>query len=156
MYNDNGEGTLHSNANGVGFNVGIQLRPSDNLQFGLTYRSQVVMNMTGGQASFTTPLSLANDYPTTSFDSYLPLPQVASFGMGIRASEHLILQLDLNYTGWSSHDSMRINFGTQTERLKNMHTPRHHRHPLNYFYMHTLLGSNGTVGPGLAAALRKR
>jgi len=127
---DNGEGTLHSNANGVGFNLGIQLRPSDNLQFGLTYRSQVVMNMTGGQASFTTPLSLANDYPTTSFDSYLPLPQVASFGMGIRASDHLILQFDLNYTGWSSHDSMRINFGTQTERLKNMHTPRHYRNTL--------------------------
>ncbi len=128
---DNGEARLHSNANGVGFNLGIQLRPSDNLQFGLTYRSQVVMNIVGGNASFTTPASLESAYPNTTFDSYLPLPQVASFGMGVRANEHLTLLLDLNYTGWSTHDSMRINFEQHTDRLQNMHTPRHYRNTLS-------------------------
>lgn len=145
---DNGEANLHANANGVGFNLGIQMRPSDNLQFGLTYRSQVVMNIVGGRASFTTPLSLQGDYPNTSFDSYLPLPQVASFGMGVRASERLTLLLDLNYTGWKSHDSMRINFEQHTDRLQNMHTPRHYKNTLT-----ARIGGNYKISKVVSAML---
>lgn len=121
---DNGETRLHGSANGVGFNLGIQLKPSDNFQVGFTYRSQVNMGVSGGAATFTVPNSLRSSFPTTTFDSNLPLPQVASFGIGIRPLERLTLQFDLNYTGWNSYDTLRINFTDHTPALQNIRAPR--------------------------------
>jgi len=124
---DNGEAHLHGSANGVGYNLGIQIKASDKLQFGLTYRSQVNMSISGGTANFTVPKSLRDSFPNTTFDSQLPLPQVATFGVAYRAGERLTLQFDLNFTGWNSYDSLRINFTDHTSSLKDMHEPRHYK-----------------------------
>ena len=126
---DEGQATLHANANGIGFNLGAQFRVRENLQFGLTYRSQVNMNVSGGSANFKVPTSLRDSFPNTRFDTRLPLPQVASFGVAYRTGP-LTLQLDLNYTGWNSYDSLRFDFAQQTSVLKSMHAPRHYRNTL--------------------------
>ncbi len=123
---------MHGNATGVGFNLGLQMKASEHLQFGLTYRSQVNMDLSGGSANFNVPSSLKTNFPNTRFETSLPLPQVASFGVGIKPlrNERLTLQLDLNYTGWNSYDSLRINFYTHTSMLKDNHAPRHYRNTL--------------------------
>ena len=126
---DNGQAQLHGSANGVGFNLGAQMKFSDNLQVGLTYRSQVNMSITGGSANFTVPTALRDSFPNTRFDSQLPLPQVASIGVGYRVNDWT-LQLDLNYTGWNSFDSLRFNFAQHTSVLQNEHLPRHYRNTL--------------------------
>jgi len=118
---------LHANANGVGFNVGLHFKPSDNLQIGLTYRSQINMDVSGGSATFQVPGSLRTSFPNTTFDSQLPLPQVASVGIAFKPAERLTLCFDLSYTGWNSFDSLRINFTNQTSALQNMHAPRHYK-----------------------------
>ncbi len=122
-----GQAHLHGSANGVGFNLGAHLRVSDHIQVGLTYRSQVNMNISGGLATFTVPNSLASSFPNTTFETRLPLPQVATIGIGIRPTDNLTLQFDLNYTGWNSYDSLKINFATQTSALQNIHAPRHYK-----------------------------
>ena len=127
---DDGSAQLSGTANGVGFNIGVQIKASENLQFGATYRSQINMNIGGGSATFKVPASLATSFPNQHFDSQLPLPQVASIGVGYRPVENLTLQFDLCYTGWNSYDSLRINFDQQTSSLKNMHAPRHYRNTL--------------------------
>lgn len=134
-----GEAHLHGTGNGVGFNLGIQMKASEKLQFGITYRSQVNMDLNGGTATFTVPASLATAFPNTRFSSSLPLPQVASIGIGYKPlnNEKLTLVLDLNYTGWNSFDSLRFNFDTHTSSLTDMHLPRHYRNTLT-----TRLGGN--------------
>jgi len=122
-----GQAHLHGTANGVGFNLGAHLKVSDHIQVGLTYRSQVNMNISGGLATFTVPNSLASSFPNTTFETRLPLPQVATIGIGIRPTDNLTLQFDLNYTGWNSYDSLKINFATQTSALQNIHAPRHYK-----------------------------
>jgi long-chain fatty acid transport protein len=124
-----GQAHLHGTANGVGFNAGVHYKLNDHLQIGLTYRSQVNMSLSGGSANFTAPASLATSFPNTQFDSQLPIPQVASIGVGYQTGD-LMLQLDLNYTGWNSYDSLRINFSQQTAALQNEHEPRHYRNTL--------------------------
>ncbi len=123
---DDGQAKLSGNANGVGFNVGAQFKLSDELQFGLTYRSQVNMSVSGGSANFTVPTSLRDSFPNTKFDSQLPVPQVVSFGVGYRM-DAWTFQLDLNYTGWNSFDSLRFNFAKHTSVLQDEHAPRHYR-----------------------------
>ena len=125
-----GESHLHGAANGVGFNLGVQMKPSDKFQIGLTYRSQVNMDVSGGSATFTVPQSLVSQFPNTQFDARLPLPQVASFGVGYRPGQRLTLQFDLSYTGWNSYDSLRINFAEHTSSLQDNHQPRHYRNTL--------------------------
>ena len=124
-----GQAHLHGTANGVGFNTGLQMKLSDNFQIGLTYRSQVNMSLSGGTATFYVPGSLRASFPNTHFDTQLPIPQVATIGAGYRTGA-LTLQFDLNYTGWNSYDSLRINFSQQTSALHNEHGPRHYRNTL--------------------------
>ncbi len=122
---DDGQAKLHGAADGVGFNIGAQFKLSEQLQFGLTYRSQVNMSISGGSANFKVPASLRDSFPNTRFDSQLPLPQVVSIGVGYRTGPWT-LQLDLNYTGWNSFDSLRFNFEKHTSSLHNVHAPRHY------------------------------
>ena len=125
MNGTSGSAQLHGNANGVGFNVGAQMKFSDNLQVGVSYRSQVNMSVSGGSASFSVPTSLRDSFPNTRFDSQLPLPQVASIGIGYRTG-NWTLQMDFNYTGWNSFDSLRFNFSQHTSLLQDNHQPRHY------------------------------
>lgn len=126
---ENSNVNLHGNANGVGFNLGTHFRLSENVQLGITYRSQVNMNLDAGKATFTVPASLRDSFPNTHFDSRLPLPQVLSVGVGWRLND-LTLQLDLNYTGWNSYDSLRFNFDAHTSSLQDMHAPRRYKNTL--------------------------
>lgn len=129
---EDGSLTLHGNANGVGFNAGLHMKFSNRFQVGLTYRSQVNMNLNGGSANFDVANTLKGSFPNTRFETLLPLPQVASIGFAIKPlnNEKLTLQLDLNYTGWNSYDSLRINFATHTSSLQDNHAPRHYRNTL--------------------------
>ncbi len=127
--NDDGQAHLRGNGTGVGFNLGVNFRARHNLQFGLTYRSQVNMDVDGGSATFNVPASLTDSFPNTTFRSRLPLPQVASVGMGWRLGD-VTLQLDLNYTGWNSYDSLRFDFKQTTSTLDNIRAPRKYRNTL--------------------------
>jgi long-chain fatty acid transport protein len=126
---DDGAMHLNGNSSGIGYNVGLHLKASDNVQFGLTYRSQVNMNIGSGQATFRTPNSLRDSFPNTNFDTQLPMPQVLSFGVGVRL-EQLTLQFDLNYTGWNSIDSVHYDFAQNTTMLRNIHEPRKYNNTL--------------------------
>ncbi len=132
MNGNDGTAHLKGTGNGVGFNLGVQMKVNEHLQFGVTYRSQVNMDLNGGRATFDVPASLSTTFPNTQFVSSLPLPQVFSVGIGFKplANEMLTMQFDLNYTGWNSYDSLRFDFATQTSSLKNMHVPRHYRNTL--------------------------
>jgi long-chain fatty acid transport protein len=127
-----GEADLSGNAHGAGFNVGVQIKATNNLQFGITYRSQVNMKLNSGTANFTVPASLEGYFPNTSFSSSLPLPQVASIGVGYRPISKLTLQFDMNYVGWSSYDSLDFNFSEHTADLQNIHAPRHYQNTLAF------------------------
>ncbi|MES2701121.1 MAG: outer membrane protein transport protein [Bacteroidota bacterium] len=126
---DDGTVMLDGSASGVGFNAGIQFRANEDLQFGLSYRSQVNMDIGRGNANFTVPASLKDSFPDTQFDTQLPCPGVLSLGTGWRFND-LTLQFDLNYTMWNAFDSLRFNFVQHTGSLQDMHAPRHYRNTL--------------------------
>lgn len=143
--NDDGQAHLHGAASGVGFNVGVQMKASDDLQFGATYRSQVNMDVDGGTADFTVPVSLKDSFADTRFDARLPLPGVWSIGVGYRPTEKLTLQADFSYTGWNSYDSLRFNFERTTSSLQNIRAPRHYRNTFT-----PRLGVNYKIGSVVA------
>jgi len=124
---NDGQAVLHGTGNGVGFNAGVHFKMSDGLQIGLTYRSQVSFDVNGGSAQFNVPFALRNYFPNTNFGTTIPLPQVATLGFAVRPGERLTFQFDLNYTGWNSLDTLRVNFGQQTTYLRNIAAPRKYK-----------------------------
>ncbi len=122
-----GAAELKGNANGVGYNIGLHLNATDWLQFGITYRSGVNMKVNRGYATFTVPSSLSSQFPYTAFKSNVNLPRVVTIGWGFKPTRNLTIQADGNFVGWSSYDSLRFDYETNTASLQDVHTPRRYK-----------------------------
>jgi long-chain fatty acid transport protein len=125
-----GKGTLDGQANGVGYNLGVNVKPVKNLQVGLTYRSKVKMTVNDGQATFNVPTSLATAFPNTDFSTKLNLPSVLTLGLGYQFTKKLVVLVDLEYTGWKVYDSLIFDYKTNTPQLQDTHTPRLYQNTL--------------------------
>jgi long-chain fatty acid transport protein len=127
-----GKGELDGKANGWGFNLGLHYHASENIQLGFNYRSQVNMKVRRGYASFTVPSSVSSSFPYTPFSTELPLPQVATIGVGWKAGEYLTLQADINYVGWSAYDSLIFDYEQNTSSLMDTRAPRNYKNTVSF------------------------
>ena len=138
-----GEGNLEGNAMGTGMNAGIYLA-SGKLSAGLSYRSSVTAKVDEGDAAFSVPGYLEQYFPATKFSASINLPSVFSLGLGYKLSSKVSLAADINLAGWSSYDSLRIDFETNTEKLEDISSARNYedvfiyRLGAEYFMNHTI------------------
>ncbi len=121
-----GEGALDGSASGYGYNVGVYIRANDVWSFGVSYRSAVNVKVEKGTADFTVPNSLAEYFPSTTFTTAIKLPHVMNVGMGISTGRWKIAA-DANFVGWSSYDSLRIDFADNTDKLKDIASAREYQ-----------------------------
>ena len=119
-----GEGTLEGKASGYGFNAGIYFKASDKFSVGIDYRSEVKVAVNGGSAEFQVAESVAHFFPSTTFNTQIRLPQVATLGLGFTPNNKLKLAFDVNFVGWKSYDSLIIDFEENTDKLKDIHSAR--------------------------------
>ncbi len=125
-----GNAELDGNANGIGFNVGLFYQPADVVSVGLSYRSRVNMQVKDGDATFTVPPSLQTNSPTPSFptgntfDAELPLPQVASLGIGIYPADNVTLSAQVDYVGWNAYDTLAFDYATNSPILPDTRSAR--------------------------------
>lgn len=140
-----GSAELKGNANGIGLNLGIHIKPSESLQIGISYRSQVNMTVKSGTASFVVPNSLASNFPNTNFRAELPLPQVLSVGIGIRPIPQLTLTAEANWVGWNAYDTLRFTYEKTTPALQNTKAPRNYKNTVAVRF-----GANYKVTDGFA------
>ncbi|MEW6468540.1 MAG: outer membrane protein transport protein [Bacteroidota bacterium] len=139
-----GEGLLEGKAMGFGFNAGLYFQANERLSMGLDYRSAVSVNVKDGPANFSVPQSLKDYFPSTVFSSRIKLPQVITLGFGYCPNGKLKLALDLNYIGWSSYDTLRIDFRDTTAKLQNIRSARQYKDVFIY-----RIGAQYKVGKGV-------
>ncbi len=121
---------LDGSGQGFGYNVGLYFQPTNYLSIGLTYRSQINMNITSGTATFTVPSSVEDKFPSGSFTSSLPLPQVLTLGFGIKPNDQLSIAIDANYVGWNAYDTLAFDYETNTESLEDTKSARKYENAL--------------------------
>lgn len=121
-----GEGNLEGSALGNGVNAGIYFS-SGKLSAGLSYRSSVTAEVNEGEATFSVPSYLEQFFPSTKFSASINLPSVFSLGLGYKLGDKISLAVDVNLVGWSSYDSLRIDFETNTEKLEDISSARNYR-----------------------------
>ena len=105
---------ISGNTWAFGFNAGLSYKASDKLSLGLSYRSEVLVKLDGGDADFDVPASLGGLYPDTKFDAELPMPTNITFGVGYQVNDKLLLAADLQYVGWSVYESLDFDFEAET------------------------------------------
>jgi long-chain fatty acid transport protein len=121
LIDDVGQTTLESDTEiGYGFNVGVLHQATERFSWGFSYRSRVTVDY-GGNASFdqiSTGFDQFDDLVAASlpFGEEVPIetsiefPDMASLGLAYRISSKLLIELDLNWAGWSSFDRTDIEF----------------------------------------------
>ena len=119
--------TLQGSANGSGFNAGIYYKPNNKLSLGLSYRSQVNMNVDNGKAEFQVPSALAANFPNGAFSSSLPLPSVFTAGFALTLKEKFMIAGDINYVGWSAYKALEFDYEKNTPSLIDTHSERNYK-----------------------------
>ncbi len=127
-----GEALLKGKASGQGYNAGIYYKPTPTLSFGLNYRSAVRVKVSEGNASFVSAPAVATYFQNTAFTTHLNLPAMTTFGVGYLACNKFTLAADINYVSWSSYDSLIIDFKQNSDKLKDIASPRLYKNSFIY------------------------
>jgi len=141
-----GQAELKGNGHGLGYNLGVFIKPSKEVSLGLTYRSQVDTKIENGDAIFTVPASLATSFPSpNTFSSSIPLPSTTSFGLGLTPDDKWTVGFDLEYVHWSVYKSLDFNYGKTTASLQNTSETRNYQNAYD-----VRLGAEYKTSPKLA------
>ncbi len=130
-----GNVNIAGNTWAFGFNAGLTYKANETLTLGLNYRSEVMVKLEGGDATFNTPKSLntSSAFPKNNkFDAQLPMPYNITFGAGFQASEKLLLALDLQYVGWSAYKTLDFDFEQNTPSLQDSENVRNFENTMIY------------------------
>lgn len=131
MQEEYGDASLSGSASGTGWNAGLAARFKQGLSFGLSMRSGVQVEVGSGTADFTVPSALEEYFPDGKFSTKLRLPSTISLGAAYTKNKWQ-LALDINRTGWSSYDTLHIDFEQNTEKLADVHSAREYKDVMTF------------------------
>ncbi len=92
-----------------GYSFGVLYKPIPKLSFGASFHSQIKYNFTG-TATTVGASQLAANLPAGAISADLTTPFNLTFGAAYDVMPELKLSLDFQYVGWSSYDTLAVNF----------------------------------------------
>ncbi|MDO5509678.1 MAG: outer membrane protein transport protein [Weeksellaceae bacterium] len=98
-------------AKGMGYSIGAYIRPHDRVNVGLSYRSNVNMEVEGGTATWSNvPGAVTGNMPfaTNRFRAQLPLVSEFLAGVTFQATPRLMLAGEVGGVGWEAYRSLDI------------------------------------------------
>jgi long-chain fatty acid transport protein len=129
QFNDGeyGSAELSGSAFGLGYNLGVLYKPTNQFSIGLNYRSGLRMKVDDGQATFNVPDGLSANFPSGAFASSLPLPSVLTMGLAYKFNHKLTAVLDVNYVGWNTYDTLAFDYAVNTPTLEDTKSARDYK-----------------------------
>ncbi|MDR3611287.1 MAG: outer membrane protein transport protein [Ignavibacteriaceae bacterium] len=92
-----------------GYKFGLLYKPTDKLSFGASFHSQIKYNFKGSALTTGAP-QLASKLPAGDISADLTVPFNFAFGAAYQVIPELRLSADFQYIGWSSYDTLAIQF----------------------------------------------
>ncbi len=99
-----------------GYNVGVYVQATDNLSFGVAYRSKVNVNLDyeDADATFTLPDALPTPFraafPNGGVAAELPLPSTLTVGFAYHINEKWLISADVNFNKWGDYKNLAFDF----------------------------------------------
>jgi long-chain fatty acid transport protein len=119
---------LDGSASGMGYNLGLMIKPTPRLNIGINYRSKVMMKVQEGNVIFNVPSAVSSMFPeNNSFNAQLPLPANLSMGLTFSPVEKLSLSTEANWVGWAAYDTLSFDFNKNSETVQDIHSPRNYK-----------------------------
>lgn len=145
-------------ATGSGFGIGFYLRPSEDLDVSIAYRSPVDMKAENGKVTFNVSSALfpnlgldANGQD--SFTATLPLVDEYTIGLTYKVTPKWLVSADFNYHGWERYNKLTLDFakapiGNQTDNTilvtpKNFRNSKTFRIGTQYMFSNKIAGRLG-------------
>ncbi|TKG96127.1 hydrocarbon degradation protein [Puteibacter caeruleilacunae] len=99
-----------------GYNLGVFLQPTEKLNIGISYRSQVDVELEYEDADvdFTMPDAVAPLFPDGRVAASLPLPASLNLGVAYQVNDKWLLSADVNFVKWDAYKSLNFDFETNT------------------------------------------
>ncbi len=115
VLSNNGSGTdVTLDAKGIsamGYNVGMMFKLTKQVTLGMDYRSEIIMEARGGDATFAdVPAIASGTFTNTTFSADLPLPAEITAGISYKPSDKWLFAFDYNYTKWDVYESLDVDF----------------------------------------------
>lgn len=101
-----------------GYNLGAMYKPTKDLSIGISFHSIVKYKFVG-TATTTGAAQLASMLPNGDVSANLTTPFNLAVGVAYQVIPRLLLSADFQYVGWSSYDTLTINFATPKETLSS-------------------------------------
>jgi len=115
---------------GVGYNVGVQVKPWDDTTLGLAYRSGIQQRLTG-RADFAVPSALqaliasTGELQRTNSSGDLSLPGNVWVGISHQFTPRFGMDASYQYTQWSSFKTLEIDF--ENPKQPSVIDPEHYQ-----------------------------
>ncbi len=111
-----GEANISGNNIQYGYNLGIFLQPTEKLNIGLSYRSQVDVELeySDADATFSVADPIAPLFPNSGVAATLPLPASFNLGLAYQIDEKWLISADVNFVQWDKYKSLDFDFETNT------------------------------------------
>jgi len=104
-----------------GYNFGFLWKPLEVLSIGGSFKSEVDFSFEG-TAEATGPDQLASSLPSGDITAKLVTPLNIQGGIALRVIKQLWLSADFQYVGWSSYDTLAVDFAK--EEFEDLAEPR--------------------------------
>jgi long-chain fatty acid transport protein len=119
-----GHQEFDGDGDGWGYNLGLLVDISQDVALGVSYRSEIDVDI-DGDVQFDLPTKvLQSMLPDTDASSSLTLPQQIHAGLSYTGLDPFTFEIGLRWEGWSSFDELRIDFDKQVAKSKQFVTPR--------------------------------
>lgn len=106
--------------NAWGYTAGFMFNPCDHIRLGVNYRSEIIMEARGGDATFNDiPAFAQGTYSNTTFDADLPLPAELTVGLSYNITKKWMVAFDYNRTMWSAYKSLNVDFANSVPTSVN-------------------------------------
>lgn len=94
-----------------GYNLGLLVKPTDKLSLGVSFHSNIQYEFKGTAKTVgSAQLDAAGKLPQGDVTAKLKTPINLAFGIAYDLSSSLKLSADFQYVGWSSYDTLGVNF----------------------------------------------
>ena len=117
--------------NAWGYTAGFMFNPTDKMRIGMNYRSEIIMEAKGGQATFNDVPGFATNNPNfqnQKFDADLPLPAELTVGLSYQVTSKWLVAFDYNHTMWSAYQNLDVKFANGSESIN----PRNYKDVSTY------------------------
>lgn len=99
----------------MGFSAGLMYQTDCNLNFGVSYRSEVKFDFKGSATSTGGSALAQSSLPGGDIEASLTTPQQLVVGVSYQVNPKLLVSTDFQWVGWSSYDSLKVNFVDATK-----------------------------------------